>query len=182
MRRWTGCRRRPSADGVSGVNPPHHATVVLIGTVFRRTKRQARAGSASAEGWAKTDGECTAREKAQYWEARQIVQRISHVPLRRLAHFFTEKYFEQSRYPEAALRPCFSPYMEQMDAPVMTFLTHKKTEKTYCGPKDALVGDTQLRHYFTDDPEDNIAKWRFSAKRRTMKLIFQLRLGHLFER
>jgi hypothetical protein len=166
----------------SGVNPPHHATVVLIGTVSRRTIRQARAGSASEEGRAKSHAERTARQKAQYWEASQIVQRVSHVPLRRLAHFFMEKYLEQSHYPGTILRPCFGPYIEQMDAPVTTFLTYKKTDETYSGPMDALAGDTQFRHYFTDDPEDNIAKWRFSAKRRTMKLIFKLRLSHLFVR
>jgi hypothetical protein len=137
---------------------------------------------ASGEDRAKTGVGRIARGKAQYWEARQIVQRISHVPLRRLAHLFMEKYMEQSQYPEAILRPCFAPYVEQMEAPVATFLTYKQTDKTYSGPMDALAGDTQFRFYFTGDPEDNIAKWRFSAKRRTMKLIFSLRLGHLFER
>lgn len=167
---------------LSGVNPPHHATVVLIGTVFRRTKAVVRAGTVTDEGRAKTEAAPNARERAEYWEARQIVQRISHVPLRRLAHFFLEKYLQQSPYPEAILRPCFAPYMEQMDAPVATFLKHKKTARTYRGPMDALAGDTQFRSYFTADPEDNIAKWRFSAKRRTMDLIFDLHLGHLFER
>jgi hypothetical protein len=167
---------------LSGVNLPHHATVVLIGTVFRRMKRKARGSVASDAGRAESGAERIAREKARYWEAKQIVRRISHVPLRDLAHFFMEKYLKQSHYPEPVLRPCFAPYMGQMDAPVASFLKHEKTANTYSGPKDALVGDTQLRFYFTDDPEDNIAKWRYSAKRRTMGLIFDSELGHLFER
>jgi hypothetical protein len=167
---------------LSGVNPPHQATVVLIGTVFRRMKREVRGGMAYDVGRAKTGAERIAREKARYWEARQIVQRISHVPLRRLAHFFMHKYLKQSHYPEAILRPCFASYVEQMDAPVTAFLTSKMTDKTYSGPMDALAGDTPFRFYFTGDPEDNIAKWRYSAKRRTVKLIFDLHLGHLFKR
>ncbi len=167
---------------LSGVNLPHHATVVLIGTVFRRMKRRARGGVASDAGRAESGVERIAREKARYWEAKQIVRRISHVPLRELAHYFIEKYKKQSHYPEAVLRPCFAPYMKQMDAPVASFLKHEKTIKTYSGPMDALAGDTQFRFYFTDDPEDNLAKWRYSAKRRTKGLIFDSDLGHLFER
>lgn len=109
------------------------------------------------------------------WKPREIVSQLSGRCLRDLEAQLEDKYLQIACGQETVLRMCFKRLREKMDCSVGEAIEDLNTRKVYTNLLDRITGRTILSDYYTDrdDPEQNIAHWCGSVKRRVLPELLE---------
>lgn len=93
------------------------------------------------------------------WEPREIVAKLSEVPLRSLEEKLENDYIATSALSPEVVRARFKRLRDTMVRLLNDVLKEPKTRKACEAFLDRIVGDTLLTQYYTRDPAENIASW-----------------------
>jgi DNA-directed RNA polymerase specialized sigma24 family protein len=119
------------------------------------------------------------------WKPREIVARLSDLPLRELEEKLERDYLEKSQLPEDRILPCFRQLRESLDRMLREVVKERKTLDTYPRLLDRIVGETTLRAYYTGETDEahaaDIPKWWYVVKRRVWSEVQGLAQGPLFD-
>jgi len=103
------------------------------------------------------------------WKPAELVEELSNIPLEELVRRGEESYVKFLPGREAFVRRCFGPLRSNMNKALESLLTDAKNRELYHNLLNQKAGETVLRDYFTENPEENISHWVLSVRRRALR-------------
>ena len=121
------------------------------------------------------EGDLKELQERKIWPPRRIVKEIANIPLEELCKRLKEDYIADSSLPEELVNDCFKLLELKMHTKVSEVINpfDRSVQKRWAGILEKSVGETLLRDYFGETPEDNIADWSYRVLKKVKKFLVE---------
>ncbi|MDP3014274.1 MAG: hypothetical protein Q8M92_08545 [Candidatus Subteraquimicrobiales bacterium] len=119
------------------------------------------------------EGDLPKLQERKIWPPRRIVEELSDISLMQLCKKLEEDYISVSSLPGKLIGDCFQLLNKKMRKSVREVINPNDhgAWKRWSNMLDNLVGEINLRDYYGETPEDNIADWSYRVFRRVRTYV-----------